>query len=214
MKVTDLLQNLVHIYESPQVVDDGDWGLGTTEQNAKVLKDLMSAPGTREIGNYRGLKLYRLRGVIFAATNLAGVDTLVYRVKTDVTKIGVVGENAITQRELWRNADISKTSGLANYVFFNIWLKEYKLVASDHLQTRDGKKFWVNRVAEAFKKGEHVYIAIEHAPRKLIKVIDMDEFDELVSSGHIWSTDPKYRLRRILISDHLLTSRKDVELDD
>lgn len=213
MKVTDLLQNFVHIYESPQLVDDGDWGLGTAEQNAKVLKDLMSAPGMREIGNYRSLKLYRLRGVIFAVDELSP-NQLVFRIKTEVTKISSINENAVVQRELWRDVNNLSAAGLTKHVFTKILLPEFHIIASDNLQTKDGRAFWMNRVSEALDRDQNVYVLSEIPPRKLIKVLDHAEFMKLNTAGQIWGTDPKFRLRRILISDHLLTPRKDVELDD
>lgn len=213
MKLKDLLNNFVHIYESPQVVDDEDWGLGTAERNAKVLEDLMKSPGTREIGSYRGLKLYRLRGVFFAVDPQSPVQ-LVYRIKTEVVKISSINDRAVIQRELWRDVNNVSASGLTAHIFKKLLLPEFHIIASDNLQTKDGRAFWMNRVSEAFDQNKHVYVLHELPPRKLIRVLDHAEFMKLNNAGQIWGTEPKDRLRRVIIADHLLTPRKDVELDD
>jgi hypothetical protein len=214
MKVKNLLNTFVFLGEAPQVIGDFDWDLSDPAVNASKEAFLMASPGTREIGEYNGLKLYRLKGQIFAIDPNKKVNQLVYLVKTEVVRISAINSLAVIQRAVWRDLGSTKTSGLPAYIFFKKWIPEFDTICTDGQQTFNGKTFWINRISEAFSRDLNIYVLYELSPRKLIKVLDMSEFDDLSASGDIWGLDPKYKNRKVIITSKILVPREDVPLDD
>ena len=70
----------------------------------------------------------------------------------------------------------------------------------------DGKRFWTNRVAEAFDHGLHVYYlnllpARNGGTRELIEIRDLQHFADLAREKEFWDREDLHQARKIIISD-------------
>jgi hypothetical protein len=206
------LSSIIPLYEMPQIVGDVDWFLSTDESNEKHALGLMKNADIEFLEDYNQLKLYRLRNQFFAV-NRAG-DRMAYWINTVHKYQSMIKETCVTQVALWRDSDNPHAKDLPAHVFFNYLLPENHNIMIDGQQTTDGKRFWVNRIADAFDKGLHVYYANVMAPRELIKLVDKDDFMKNAKSIPIWGDNYHFRDKKIIISDHLLTPKPDVKFED
>ncbi len=63
--------------------------------------------------------------------------------------------NCATQIKVWATIAPGMV-GIAADIFFNTMLAEYDTMVSDRVQTDDGRKFWLRRMAEALQKGMYI----------------------------------------------------------
>lgn len=64
--------------------------------------------------------------------------------------------HAVTQVALWRDDTSTAVRGITERVFFDYLLSAWPSVVSDEQQTRDGKAFWIRRMAIAVERGYRV----------------------------------------------------------
>lgn len=202
--------NLIQLFEMPQIVGDIDWSLSDESFNRKHLASLLRNKDTEFLENFNKLKLYRNKGQFFAITEN---EKLAYWIKTKQKYHSMISETAITQVALWRDTDNLHSKNLPSYVFFDYLLKEFHTIMVDSQQTKDGKRFWMNRVAEAFDKELFVYYAKIMSPRVLTRFIDKDEFTEAVHSIPIWGESIHFQDKKVIISDHELIPKSDVKFE-
>lgn len=214
MKINEILNNALILRESPQLIDAEDWGLSNADKNQQLYTTLTKYHAEEKIGTYKGLDLYRRKGQFFAINPENTEAPISYWIKTEVHRLSAANVSGITQHALWRNTDDIATTGITSYIFFKILLPQYGAIISDGLQTQDGKRFWINRISEAFDKELNIYVLHELAPRKLIKILDQAEFAKLNRDGQIWGKEPKYKNFKLIITDKILTPGNGVELDD
>lgn len=206
------LSSIIPLYEMPQIVGDIDWFLNTVESNREKAFQLMNNPDIEFLEGYNKLKLYRLKHQFFAVNRAE--NKLAYWINTEHKFHSMIQEKCVTQVSLWRDSDNPHAKDLPAHVFFNYLLLENHSIMIDGQQTTDGKRFWVNRIADAFHKGLNVYFAKVMPPRELIKFVDEDDFMEHAESIPIWGESVPFRNNKIIISDHLLTPKPDVKFEN
>ena len=74
---------------------------------------------------------------------------ITYFMEYATTRRGGFGNRA-TQVKVWATIAPGMV-GMATHVFFNVMLVEYDTMVSDRIQTEDGRKFWLRRMAEAIQ---------------------------------------------------------------
>lgn len=73
---------------------------------------------------------------------------------------------------------------------------------ADNQQTKDGRRFWQARMGDALHKGLFVY-TFDQNTRDLNRLHNTDGIDD--AAPYLWKKDPKFRTRRVLISQTKLT---------
>lgn len=210
------IQDHFYLREAPQHVGDDDWRLSSAQINKEYLGKLMkgSTAHLEDLGTHNGLQLYRYRKEVFAVHPDRQTNRLVYWVKIEIQDEKDLGVKTVTQRAVWRDRNTVKTVGLPAYIFWELWLKQYHYIATDTMQTSDGKTFWNLRVSEAFAKGLNVYLFDKSQdPQKLVKFIDLNEFDQYDQAGKIWGLTIEYQKRRLIMTDRDLHPASDVECE-
>lgn len=70
-----------------------------------------------------------------------------------------IGGSFITQTQIWRRDGSPWVQGITRKMFFDYLLKHNKAIMSDSMQTVDGKRFWIDRMAEATSRGLYIGLA-------------------------------------------------------
>lgn len=89
-------------------------------------------------------------------------------------------------------------SGITKHVFFDILLAQYDSIATDSMQSGDGRRFWENQIFEALAKNKFLYYAdFEHGRYEPISSIR--EFRAVVQNREPWGDGIEYQQRRFII---------------
>jgi len=131
-------------------------------------------------------------------------ETLViYVVRCELVDVPKVGKT-VCQTSLWRDTDYYSTVSVPSWVFYNKLMPKYGLILSDKSQSKDGRAFWVRRIAEAFRLHYYVYVVDTRKDLKIIQIKTGEEYDSEWAK-RLWSTtDQEYQKVRILISKTLI----------
>ena len=130
-------------------------------------------------------------------------QSIVYFMQFKVRRI--LGRKLVTQVILWNDRLMDKEKfningqSIAVYVFFECLMGEADGVgiATDSMQTPDGRRFWEGRVARAFSRGLHVYL-IDQNTHTEVEIHDAKEFKAKTHST--WSEVSSSMAKRIVIS--------------
>ena len=191
----------------PELIPDTEFDLDVPETRLDMLKKLMDKSSAKKVGEFKGMSLYKTgddqQSGYWFLINSAG-DDLAY-----VCKFVTLGASSlhfkskvVTQVAVWRNLDIYLTRKFPTYIFFNMLLPKYGVVMTDSQQTRAGRTFWQARIGDAIHKNLYVY-TFDQNTRELQRLHNTDDLDN--AAPYIWARDPKFRTRRVLISQTPLT---------
>lgn len=193
MKITDIL------CETPMLI--GEWTpeeLDNDEQNAELYRQLLP------IAKHVLYKIDDNASIYLHNNTLFCLDTSIKRVTYEMQfKIGnnIKLGRYVWQASVWRNLSVSNTLGWPEKIFFEYLLPAYHVIVTDSQQSFDGRKFWMNRIANAFVKNLNVYYC-DFSSNKLTKITDnyhWVEFHRMNPS--IWTNQPASKMKRMVISD-------------
>ncbi len=201
MKITDLIQ----LNEMPRLIGDVDFYFADPVKNHQKMVQLNKT--AQFLFQHKKLKVFKSGAFIYARDDVNGL--MPYVIQTEEKFISAIGETAIIQRKLWRSYNNLSVAGLPAKVFFEVLLKQFSVIATDYQQTEDGRRFWELRISEALDKGLHVYFLKATGPREMRKISPSDL--EIDPNGEIWGYGEKYQAHWVLISDHELTPKDDVQ---
>lgn len=201
------LHQLIVEMTPPQSIGPTDFDLTVPSENEKMAAKLGMDKSNQELKQLDSDRtLYKSGSYYYVLDKSRTESKMIYMIRTEVNHLPVVKEQAITQNRLWRET-LAITVPYAKMVFFNYLLKDYHLIATDTQQTEDGEIFWNRRVTDGFDLGHHVYFLDIMAPRKLVKLTSAAKFDRFNHDKKIWGSEQKFKTRKILISDHELSSQ-------
>lgn len=169
-----------------------DFALENPEDNRlSTTQFLAKKPQMLQVGQW---PLLRVGNVIRFIEN---GETL-YHVKLELKHKGFwQSKMQIVQVEVWRQVGAGdKVHGLPKAVFFGYLLQEYGAIVSDYLHTDSGKRFWLDRCAEAINYGYHVYFG-DYANRQLDEVHNRSELLALYDT--CWGGERKHEYRRMAV---------------
>jgi hypothetical protein len=150
----DLVENAMTepLFEMPVLqTKPQDFGLGDPATNYSEYHRLADSDYHVIEENATFLFAYGLNSVLeFFVLNLRE-HTLVYYVAATPFVIPKLG-NCATQVVLWRRAG-SGMKSITTRVFYDELLVKFDTVISDKTQTLDGRRFWIDRMAEAVQQG-------------------------------------------------------------
>lgn len=102
----------------------------------------------------------------------------------------------VYQSFVWVNKECAICRRLPRDCFFKYVVDQEDVVLTDSLQTWDGKKFWINRLKEAFEKNLFVYYVNDMA-NTIIKLDNFEQVDEFDQKYQIWHQTGLHKLMAI-----------------
>jgi predicted glycosyltransferase involved in capsule biosynthesis len=177
---------LKYVTSTPYLIPDTEFDLENPPKNFQKYCELAKKNGV-VVHRFKDYELVRY------ASNIALLQPqnkhVSYLVKFQ--QLNMFGKKSVTQVLLWREqpnkfvAD-ARIDGLklTAYVFFKILFAENDCIVTDGSQTEMGKRFWIDRIADAWDAGFPVYYVNQKQDKKIL--LTPDNFNELRISEEIW----------------------------
>lgn len=185
------------LFETPQYTFPQDFGLSDEIINRKEAQSLLNKPKTpvESIGDYT---LYEFSRAYALISNEA--PEIAYIVKFQYDFVKFLNRKCVSQVLVWRNNNVPETRDLATRIFFDHILPKTKTVITDLHQTDDGKRFWENRVQDAFRLGYNVYYVSLVPNRELIRINTVKDFITMSKNKKVWGDLPVNQAKKIIIT--------------
>lgn len=182
---------------SPLETDDLDFDFGKKEFNRKQY--LKYREPSLLIHSFTGqLGLYKAVGDHFFVFD-DSKKTILYAVKYSI--ISFLGYRFVVQKQIWRSPALTqKLEGMSipTYVFFRhlLPLADGVGIVTGAMQTASGKRFWFDRVAQAFEQKLNVYL-MDQINKTKIKIRNFDDFESKIEEEKTWNSG---LTRRVVLS--------------
>ena len=194
------------LFEMPKLINDVDFNLSDPKVNARVAVDLLQHGELLEdLGDDRALyqRGHRLGMVANPARALCSCE---YYVQYKEIMHKMIGHRAISQIAVWRDDLSTHAHGLAARIFWDHLLPIHGVMITDALQTKDGRRFWMNRIGEAYKRGLNVYYlnlvqSKGGVAPELLHLRTLAEFKTLSGEREFWGLAELHERRKILIAE-------------
>jgi hypothetical protein len=190
---------LKYIQAGPLNVLDTEFDLDDIAVNMKMFKDLQKRKGTliKDLGEYQLMGYPTYIALVHIPSK-----SIAYIVRFEV-KI-VFGKKAVTQVMLWRRwgnnfVEELRIDGmkLTAYVFFKVLFAKYDCIVTDSMQTKMGKRFWQDRIGNAFNYGFPVYYINQVSKEKIL--LTKDNVDKVEKQYKIWDDTKISEAKKIAI---------------
>jgi hypothetical protein len=189
---------LIDITEmAPQIALSTEFGFDDKIQNQKFAKKYYRSSKKEIIKEFpNGEILYKL-GNKFILIDIE-VPQIQYIVQYEIKNSIMLNHQTIQQVKVWRNDLSHNVKGLAELIFFKKLLPLTDIIVTDALQTYDGKKFWFNRIMDAFRLNLNLYSIDLNKKKSLMKFDDHKELQKFIDShyGH----KEQFKTKRLIIS--------------
>lgn len=196
----------VELFEMPMNINAVEFQMDVPNVNRRVAMDFRQhGEVLEEISDDSAL--YQLKNRIALVRYTAGKPTaIIYYVQWKEIFHKMIGHKAISQVAVWADSVDPRSSGIARRIFWEFLLPICGVMITDALQSPDGKRFWRNRVADAFKQDLHVYYinlmqSKGGAPGELTEIGSVDAFAELAADKNFWGDQELHQARKIIISE-------------
>lgn len=189
------------LFEMPYL-DAGqiDWGLSDPVRNGRRSGLIQHTPHTILRSDQFGALYRRVRPQGGDFAHIATKTGLItYFMEYTTTQRGVFGKSA-TQIKVWATIAPGMV-GIAADIFFNVMLAEFDSMISDRIQTDDGRRFWLRRMAEAIQKGMHVGLLDHGMPMPYDAQIG---FQPWLAKVDGWGQNPEHHERLFYISKKVI----------
>lgn len=198
------------LFEAPQELNATEFNLDDPKVNRRLAHDFTHNGEKLEDVTERLSLWQRGRRIALVLEDPGKPRSLIYYVQWKERFHKLIGHKAISQVAVWRDALDPRSKGIAAKIFWEHLLPIHEVMMTDTMQTPDGKRFWTNRVAEAFEHRLRVYyLNLLPAPatgeRELIEIHDLQHFADLAREKDFWGREDLHQARKIIISDKELT---------
>jgi hypothetical protein len=190
---------LQYVEAMPILIENTEFDLDNPAINFQKYCELAKKKGTpvKKTGDYVLVKY--LSNIALIQPESKHVSYLV-----KFKRFKFLGKNAVTQVMLWRElpnkfvADL-RIDGLklTAYVFFKILFADNDCIVTDGSQTEMGKRFWGDRISDAWNAGYPVYYIDIKANKKI--AVTQDNFGTLKISEHIWGKTSDHKYKKLAI---------------
>ena len=206
IKVSLSMPNIIRVGD---LSDFDSWikTLKSPPANIMYLDDLKRNHKVAEILEVNDYQIYHFEGEQHTGFYLHTVSrsnkqsTIDYIVKyTTCFALSYTKYKALMQSKVWRNDFGPPAEEVLRPIFFEELLPKFGRMATDWDQTDAGMRMWKNLVADALRRGLHVYwFNMEDADSiKITNIINKQELIDL--SDLIWGTGDYYRMQIVVIS--------------
>jgi len=128
---------------------------------------------------------------------------ITYYMQWDKSEHAKLGEY-VWQILVWSSPTTLEMRGKAADVFFDHLLPKVGMILTDSKQTWHGKRWWQLRIVDAFQRNLNVYF-FDFADDTLIKVDDIDHFQQIQEKFDIWGDTDLHEMKRMVITRKVLT---------
>lgn len=194
------------LLETPQSISDVDFGLNDPNQNRSFFEELMRNKRKKEVASYDDGKaiLYQLGYKLILVNK---IDMKVeYFVQYKIEYYKTLESRACTQIKVWRKSPSIYAKDLAKDIFFNNLLKIEGIMMTDIQQTDAGKRFWENRISEAFSQKLFVYY-VDFNSKKLENLENYNEFVRFMNEKTVYGFTHANQAKRLIISERQLKTK-------
>ena len=117
------------------------------------------------------------------------------------TKSHAVIGDFVWQASVWREG-IGSPKTLPAQVFFDYLLPKYETIITDSKQSWDGRRFWIDRIRDAFSMGLNVYF-FDFSNSNLVKMDSEQDWNAFHKKNQklIWGAAPVFQMKRMVISN-------------
>ncbi len=211
MRITEVIQGS-GLFEMPQNIEQSDFGFDQDAVNKSQANKLLSNRKCKQVGMIKGVPLFKIGNKYALIENEGGNNTeprIRYYVQYENNWISLIKRNAIQQVLVWRAGGFD---GIAATIFYDYLIKETGCIVTDSQQSPQGKRFWFDRINNAFSRGLYVYYIDIMSPNRVIKrLTDMIEVGKI--SAIAWGDSQKNQERRIIICTEEIPEVGDLKLD-
>jgi hypothetical protein len=171
-------------------------------ENAKITKQRIDAGATRVWLRNNRLEIYRehrQEGIYryFAVDKNTDPQLTLYCVRLDYANVKPLRVGC--QVGVWVSHDSLITSGLSKDIFWKILFKHHDMI-TDSVQTSFGRRFWINRLTEAFHLGYYVY-SLRYGTGKIKDAKHYPTLDSLEEDfSKLWGPKITDQARRLCIT--------------
>lgn len=185
------------LVEMPQLVDATDFNMMDSLTNRQLTDRLLKSSREiiREDDRMMLFRTGKKDGSYALLNKLTGkID---YWVRYQEMTKRLIGQS-VTQVILWRDRTSPLTDGITREIFNGHLLRNWPTIMSDAQQTKDGRDFWIARMATAHGQGYRVGMAnlLEHR----IEWCEGDVQEWLREQMSLWGDTEKFQGYRFLIS--------------
>jgi hypothetical protein len=144
------------IFDTTEIVAPIDFNLADATENRELAKKLLKkkTESIQDSADYEIVRSSDTRNgnIALVHKHSHAIDRLVHYAVKHYTHIG----KTVTQLKLSRRRGSLYAQGVTKHVFYSYLLQNYPMIMSDGQQTDDGRKFWLDRMAEATTLGYSV----------------------------------------------------------
>jgi hypothetical protein len=128
---------------------------------------------------------------------------VVYEMEFRIGHNPVIGDY-VWQTSVWR-CSFATITQLPTDIFFNYLVSNDHVVLTDSKQSWDGKRFWMDRITNAFDRDLNVYF-FDFSNNKLQKMHSKQEWLRFhhANQSKIWGKLDLHQMKRMIISDREL----------
>ncbi len=192
----DIMNIVQDLFEMPEMTSDEDFGLSSPKMNRELTVNFLKDKHTVKVGEIRGHNLYKQNNrFALIDETLKNDPRTVYYMKYEVNHINMLNSDAAQQIAVWRERG-TIAIGVASDMFFNFLLPMTGCIVTDLFQTSYGKRFWGDRISDAFQRGLKV-LYINTTNKSITQIGNMEELDAL--EDEIWGNGDQYQHRRVVI---------------
>lgn len=193
MKINELTGK--ELFEMPEMIGDEDFGLGSAKINGEMANSFLHDGETTKLGVVNGFSLYK-QGNRFALITDTEEPHIMYYMKYEINHINTLNCDAAQQIAVWKEHG-GETNDIASKMFFDYLLPMVGCIVTDLYQTTYGMRFWLDRIADAFKLNLNV-LYIDTNINNITQIKDMPHLKSL--QNEIWGGGEQYQSRRVVIA--------------
>lgn len=171
------------------------------EQNHELYRQLKNNPNKQLLKSISdSCHIYSSNKTIFCLDDELEMVTYEMQFKTNTNL--VIGD-FVWQASIWRGS--SNIANIPTELFFEHLVVKYQTVITDSKQSWDGKRFWLDRIQDAFNRNLGVYF-FDFMYNKLTKIDSYKDWIKFYKENQteIWGKSDLYQMKRMVISTKLL----------
>lgn len=143
--------------------------------------------------------MYQLKSEFFVLDS--NLKKVTYYMRYKVDNNGTLGQ-FVWQSLVWTDDLIQEDylSGLPKRIFFEHLLPKFHTILTDSEQTFHGRRFWRQRIADAFNLRLNVYF-FDFQGRVLKQLNSLSDLEKFQKEYDIWGPMKRHELKRMVITD-------------
>lgn len=193
----DLMNTVKDLFEMPEMIGDEDFGLESDVINKEMAQSFLRDKDTQNLGKLKNHTLYKQNNrLALIDTTVGETPHILYYLKYEINHLNILNCDAAQQVAVWKEHG-GETNDIASEMFFTFLLPLVGCIVTDLYQTTYGKRFWLDRVADAIKIGLKV-LYINTDTNKITTINDMNKLKSL--QKEIWGDGEQYQHRRVVIA--------------